>query len=183
MSGDRYKIHDQHETYFCTLTVVHWIDLFTRVEYKDIIVRSLNYCIKNKGLELYAWVIMSNHIHLVGRTQEPHRFSDFLRDFKKFVSKSLIKEILDINESRKEWLLDKFSFEAKRTRRAEKYKVWQDSNHAIMIDRSINVWEKINYIHENPASSRIVDQASDYIYSSARDFEENRKGLVEIIAL
>ena len=65
MSGDRYFINDQHSRYFLTPTVIHWIDLFTRKEYRDVLVDSLKYCQATKGLEIYAWVIMSNHIHLV----------------------------------------------------------------------------------------------------------------------
>ena len=60
-----YKFYNPEGIYFVTFTVVRWIDVFTRREYKDILVESLEYCIKNKGLQLYAWVIMSNHVHLI----------------------------------------------------------------------------------------------------------------------
>jgi len=171
MSGDRYQISDQSGIYYCTFTIIHWIDLLTRPSYKNIIVDSLNYCIENKGLELYSWVIMSNHMHIVAKTNGNLKFSNFLRDFKKFVSKAMIQEILRTNESRKEWLLDKFSFEARRTKRAENYKIWQDSNHAILIDNDTDIWQKINYIHNNPVKAEIVDNPSHYIFSSSRDYE------------
>ena len=70
MSGDRYEIQDQFGYYFLTLTVVYWIDIFSRSQYRDVIVDSLNYCVKEKHLELNAWVIMSNHVHLVARVKE-----------------------------------------------------------------------------------------------------------------
>lgn len=181
MSGDQYRIADQHATYFCTFTVIHWIDLFSRKEYKDIIVNSLNYCVKEKGLELMSWVIMSNHMHIIANTKSPHRFSDFLRDFKKFTSKAFILEMERINESRKDWLLDKFSFEAKRTRRADYFKVWQDSNHAIEMDGSIDLDEKINYIHDNPVRAGLVREQEHYLYSSARDYAGG-EGMVDVIA-
>lgn len=73
MAGDRYFIEDQHGVHFLTFTVVEWIDVFTRKEYKQIIVDSLNYCIKEKGVECYAWVLMSNHLHIVMRTLPPFR--------------------------------------------------------------------------------------------------------------
>lgn len=178
MSGDRYKIHDQNSTYFITCTVIKWIDLFTRKEYKEIIVDSLNYCVKEKGLVVYGWVIMSNHIHLLCRCKEEFKFSDFLRDFKKFTSKQFIHKMDTINESRKEWLLNKFSFEAKRTRRAENYKIWKDDNHAILMD-DIDLMEKLNYIHENPVRAGLVNNCEDYNYSSAKDYA-GIKGLVDI---
>ena len=59
------QIRKQDETYFITLTVVNWIDVFTRRMYRDIVVENLRYCQKNKGLEIFAFVIMTNHIHLI----------------------------------------------------------------------------------------------------------------------
>ena len=69
MVGDRYFIDDQQATYFLTFTIVQRIDVFSRKEYRDIIVDSLNYCIKEKGLRIHAWVIMTNHVHLVARAE------------------------------------------------------------------------------------------------------------------
>ena len=178
MSGDRYVISDQHASYFVTCTVIHWIDLFTRKDYKDIIVDSLNHCIEKKHLVVYGWVIMTNHIHLAARCNPPGEMSGFLRDFKKFTSKKFIKTMEAINESREDWLLDKFSFEARRTNRAENYKVWKDDNHAIDLSH-INIMEKIDYIHNNPVRAGLVDYPEHYVYSSARDYA-GEKGLVNV---
>lgn len=181
MSGDKYFINDQHSRYFLTLTIVQWIDLFTRREYRDIVVHSLQHCIHHKGLSIYAWVIMSNHLHLVARCQSPHRMSDFLRDFKKFTSKEIMKTVLDIPESRREFLVDKFAFEARRTGRAKDFKVWKDDNHAIDLDNNgIDMMEKIDYIHLNPVKAGLVDDPADYVYSSARDYSY-RKGLIDVL--
>jgi putative transposase len=181
MSGDRYRIIDQHSTYFLTCTVVHWIDLFTRKDYRDIVVQSLNYCIAQKNLIVYAWVIMSNHIHLVARCEPPGEMSAFLRDFKKFTSKKIADRILEIPESRREWLLDKFGFEAKRTRRAENYKIWTDANHAVDLT-DIDIMEKIDYVHNNPVRAGLVDSPAHYIYSSAIDYA-GREGLVKVMVV
>ncbi len=115
MSGDSYKIANQEQPYFLTLTVIDWVDIFTRKDYKITIVDSLNYCVTSKGLEIFAWVIMSNHIHLMVRAKEGFELSHILRDLKKFTSKAIIAKILEIGESRREWPLNKFAFEAKRT--------------------------------------------------------------------
>ncbi|MEQ8807545.1 MAG: transposase [Imperialibacter sp.] len=178
MFGSGYIIGDQHNPYFLTCTVIEWIDLFTRRDYKDAIVDSLNHCVAEKHLTIYAWVIMSNHIHLVGRCDSPGRMSNFLRDFKKFTSKKFIEIIEEIPESRKTWLLDKFSFEAKRSRRAEKYKVWQDDNHPIDLT-SIDAMQKVDYIHMNPVRAGLVSSPEHYLYSSAIDYAGG-KGLVKV---
>lgn len=130
---------------------------------------SLKYCIEQKGLELNAWVIMSNHVHLVGRAREPYRMSDILRDFKKFTSKRIVEAIVEIPESRGDWLLDKFSFEARRTRRAENYKLWTDDNHAVDLTY-LSTMEKVDYIHRNPVRAGLVFQPDQYPYSSAVDY-------------
>ncbi len=166
------------------MTVVRWIDVFSRMEYRDIVVDSLNYCVSSKGLNIYAWVIMTNHVHLICSCTNPHRMSDFLRDFKKFTSKRIVEAIQDIPESRREWLLDKFSFEARRTGRAKDYKLWRDDNHAIDLDNGgIDIMEKANYIHENPVRAGIVRSPEEYLYSSAMDYAGKRKGLVEIVCI
>lgn len=160
------------------MTVVYWIDAFSRRDYKDIIVESLNYCIANKGLNLYAWVIMSNHIHIVGKVETELGMSGFLRDFKKFTSKKIMELIQEIPESRRDWLLDKFSFEARRTGRAENYKLWKDDNHAIDMS-TIDMMNKIDYIHDNPVRAGLVHEPDQYVYSSATDYAGG-KGMVNV---
>jgi putative transposase len=182
MSGDRYSIADQKQTYFLTLTIVDWVDIFTRKDYKIIIVNSLNYCIENKGLEVFAWVLMSNHLHLMVRAKEGFVLSHILRDFKKFTSKEITAKILDIGESRREWLLNKFAFEAKRTGRAKYYKVWRDDNHAICLEKNEWVLQRLNYIHQNPVRQLIVTNAHEYIFSSAIDYADG-KGLVKVTVI
>lgn len=87
----KYKFHDQSKLYFISVSTVNWIDVFTRNIYKDIVVESLKYCIKEKDLELYAWVIMRSaaqpkHIHLIIGTRG-ELLQNIMRDFKKFTSK------------------------------------------------------------------------------------------------
>lgn len=175
-----YYIYDQNAIYFLTLTVVDWMDVFTRKEYKLEVVDSLNYCIKNKGLELYAWCLMSNHLHLLGRIREPYKMSEFLRDFKKFVAKKILASMETENiESRTKWMLNRMEFRGSQLKRNEKYKFWKSGNHPIFIESTKFFEQKLNYIHVNPVSAMIVDEPEDYLFSSARDCA-GRKGLVEV---
>jgi putative transposase len=61
----KYKFHDKDGLYFVSFATVYWIDIFVRDQYFDEIVKSLNYCRKNKGMEIYGWCIMSIHVHLI----------------------------------------------------------------------------------------------------------------------
>ena len=101
-----YKFHNSEGLYFVSFAVVDWLDVFTRNEYKDIALESLSYCQKNKGMEIFAWCIMSNHLHLVFRSINGLDPAALLGDFKRFTSKAIVKAIIENSkESRKEFLL------------------------------------------------------------------------------
>ncbi len=166
--------------YFLTMTVVDWVDLFSRPVYKHLMVDSLNYCVGNKGLELYAWCLMSNHLHLIAGMREEGSISDFLRDFKKFTSKALIRAIQENPESRRDWMLNRFWYAGKNKPKIKYFKVWQDGNDAQQIESNAYLDEKLNYLHNNPVKAELVARPEDYLYSSARDYA-GEKGLVEIV--
>lgn len=63
--GFAYQIKNQSAVHFLTFTVHQWADVFTSSAYVDILLESLEFCQKEKGLEIYAWVIMNNHCHLI----------------------------------------------------------------------------------------------------------------------
>lgn len=92
---------------------------------------------------------MSNHLHLVCRANEGFKLSEIIRDFKKFTSKSVVKLIGEIPESRKDWLLYRFEFAGKFDNRIKKYKFWQETNHAILLDNNTMLEQRINYTHES----------------------------------
>ncbi len=123
-----YKIKDQKGLYYLTLQVVHWADVFTRQIYKDIVVDSLEYSMKNKGLDIFAFVIMSNHVHLSAKSYNGD-LSDIIRDFKRHTSKKIVDEIKEGRESRKEWLLNIFEHAAKQHKRNNTYQFWTHENH------------------------------------------------------
>lgn len=69
-----------------------WADVFSRKSYRDILIESFEYCRKEKGLELFAYVIMTNHVHVIVRSKK-NDLSGWGRDFKKYTSKQVLKEI------------------------------------------------------------------------------------------
>src|SRR5690606_26424454 len=77
-----YKILNQNLPHFITATIVDWADVFSRQTYRDIVVENLDFCIKRKGMVVYAFVIMTNHIHMIVQSKNED-LSDLLRDFKK----------------------------------------------------------------------------------------------------
>ena len=95
-----YKIHKQEAAYYLTLQVVRWVDIFSRKTYRDILVKSLNYCVQEKGLEIFSYVIMSNHLHLLARASKGN-LSDVLRDFKRHTSRMILLAVQQQPESRR----------------------------------------------------------------------------------
>ena len=95
-----YQIKEQDALYYLTLQVVDWVDVFTRQCYRDIVVDSMRYCQLNKNLQVFAYVIMSNHIHLIANSATGE-LSATLRDFKKFTSKAILQQIAEGRESRR----------------------------------------------------------------------------------
>lgn len=129
--------------YYVTFTVHQWADVFTRSMYIDIIIDSLRYCHKEKGLKIYAWVIMSNHIHMIMRS-ETNNLSDIIRDFKKYTSSKIVKAIeSNKKESRRNWLLWLL-------KKDDKIWFWEEDYHGVEI-KSPDFFEPIlNYKHLNP---------------------------------
>lgn len=170
----KYKVIDQTQPTFITITVVDWVDIFIRSAYAKILDASLNYCIQNKGLRVHAYVYMTSHLHLIV-TSEGAALQDIIRDFKKFTSKRIIEAIKEVPESRREWLLKKFSFSAKRIKRGVNYKFWKDGFHPVLLDTKKKVEQRVNYIHYNPVAARFVYHERDWINSSYCVYEEGNR--------
>lgn len=175
-----WRVYNQEGLHFVSFSTVGWIDVFTRRLYKDILVESLKYCQKEKGLELYGWCIMTNHVHLLARTKEGNRLSDILRDFKRHTSKEVLQAIQDnLQESRKEWMLSIFKKAGEYNSNNKHYQFWQQDNKPIELYSPEVIQKKLNYIHQNPVMEGIVEQATDYLYSSDKNYA-SEEGLIRI---
>lgn len=165
-----YKIHDPQGIYFITYTVVSWIDIFTRPLYKDILLDSFRYCQESMGLEIHAWCIMTNHVHLIVSTKGK-KLSDIIRDMKKFISKKIIYEMnYNPQESRKEWMRAIFQNAGAYNSNNEVYQFWQQNNNPIELYSPDVVRQKLDYILNNPVVEGFVTESIYYPYSSAFDY-------------
>ena len=178
--ASKYKFHNPEGAYFVTMTVVDWVDVFTRSVYKDVIVNSLIYSIKNKGLVLHAWVIMSNHVHLIVSARQKYNLPDIFRDLKKFTSKKIINEIENnFDESRRKWMIQIFKNHGSKNPNNKDFQFWQQDNHPVELDTNEMMDQRLDYLHNNPIKAQIVDEAEHYIYSSGIDYVGG-KGLIEV---
>lgn len=164
-----YRINDQKAVHFLTFTIVDWVDLFSRKIYRDLLIDSFNFCCKEKHLLIFGYVIMSNHVHLIATANGEIPLSDIIRDFKKYTAKKVLEIILLEPESRREWLLHRFAYNASQHQRNSNYQIWTHENHAIEIYSKAFFEQKLHYIHQNPVRAGYVAFPEHYCYSSAFD--------------
>ena len=123
----KYKFQEKDGAYFISFATVFWIDVFTRLEYFNIIIiiNSLDYCRKNKGMIIFGYCIMPSHIHLIFRSGNG-KPSELIRDFKGFTSRNLLRAIQENNqESRQEWMLWMFKKAGDKNSNVKEYQFWQ----------------------------------------------------------
>ena len=175
------KINNPEGVYFLTFATVGWVDVFTRKFYRDMLLDSFRYCQKKKTLVIYAWCIMSNHVHLIASAGNGN-LSGILRDMKSFTSKKIMDAICTEAESRREWMMKIFRYYGKYNPNNEEFQFWQQDNHPIELITNKFIGQKLNYIHYNPVEAGIVEEPEHYLYSSARDYT-GIKGLLDIVLI
>lgn len=177
-----YKFHNPEGIYFVSFAVVDWLDVFTRNEYKNIVLESLKYCQKEKGMEIIAWCIMTSHVHLIFRSTNDTKPETILGDIKRFTSREIVKAIQENpRESRKEYLLKHFIENAEKSSNVKNYQFWRHDNKPIELWSNAVIKQKINYIHQNPVEEGLVFKAEDYVYSSAIDYAGEKGYLDNIV--
>jgi putative transposase len=181
MNSDEKEILEQHGCYYLTLSVTDCTDIFIRPVHKQIIVESLNYFIEKKGLIVYAWCLMTNHLHLLAQARQGFGLSSIISEFKKFTGRIILEDIDVEPEVRKKWMLERFENASRQLKLAEKYQVWENYNHPVYLDTlaPLQIRETLDRIHNNPVRDRIVLSPDEYLHSSARDYC-GMKGIVNI---
>jgi REP element-mobilizing transposase RayT len=149
------------QIYFITSTVNHWIPLFHRADYAEIILEALSFRAEKGQIRINAYIIMPNHIHMMLTVNEGHTLTDFIRDFHKFTAKRII-ETLEMENNR---VLERFRVES----RDRKIQVWRKTHSPKQITSWKFFLQKLEYIHNNPLNARwrLCERPEEYAYSSA----------------
>ena len=174
--GRKYKIWDSDRLYFVTFTIVEWIRIFDDEANINTFIDSIKYCQQHKGLEVYAWVIMPNHLHMViGRNGEP-TLSQIIGDLKSHTARQIRKVLKEDSESLAYQIL---ILNGSKNSRNQDFQLWQQHNHPIEISSDHMFDQKVDYIHTNPVEAGIVKYPESWKWSSAIDYTGG-KGLLEI---
>ena len=165
MTRTRYKIlTDDHTPYFITATTVNWIPLFRNPEVSQIIIDSLKYMISEDRLTLYAYVLMKNHLHIIGSAENLGRE---IASFKSFTARKCIDYY---KETGNKAILKQLSLHKLRHRTDRDYQFWQEGVHPKRIQDREMMRQKIEYIHHNPVRRGYIDYPEHWRYSSARNY-------------
>ncbi len=155
----------KHYPEFITVTANEWLPVLARDIDKEIIIDSLQFLVNAQRIKVTAFVLMDTHFHLIWQVLGEHKREDVQRDFLRFSAQQILKQL----RNEKSELLSKLEVNT----RDRKYQVWQRNSLGIEL-RSPKVFlQKLEYIHDNPVKAGLCSLPEDYLYSSARFYEQN----------
>jgi putative transposase len=173
MARSRYKIYNNDQPHFLTITIIEWIPLFMNKEIVAILLRSLEFLQQERNITIYAYVIMENHFHIIASNNS---LGKTIKEFKSFTARCIIDYL---QERRSFPILEKLRRAKLSHKTQSTYQVWQEGSHPQEIFDEKKFIQKIEYIHNNPVRRGYVDEPSQWRYSSARNYD-GRIGLLNI---
>jgi len=150
---------EKNGVYFVTFTVKNWYYLFDRHQRFEILENSFVYCQKHKGLKIYAYVFILNHIHFLASADD---LSAVIRDMKTFLSKEMKRNILATEPN----IISLFENESG-------VSFWEPGNYPELVESEAFFLQKLQYINENPVRKQYVWEPEDWRWSSASKIPGN----------
>jgi REP-associated tyrosine transposase len=157
----QFLISQDSPALYITIVTKDRLPVFRTTQMKEILCAALNEARGSARFLLFAYVIMLDHMHLL--TSRPSTTSDLLRVLKGITARRLINHL---KENRHFSSLAKLQHQEQK--RNHKYSLWQTEKNVLPVFSEGMFMEKLNYIHQNPVRAGLIEQASDYRWSSAR---------------
>ena len=151
--------------YFWTATINKWQMLLLNDDFKEIVISSLSHLSDQRKIDVFAFVIMPNHIHLIWRTRELNGKETAQGSFLKYTAHQFRLNLLKENPATlKSYAVDAIN---------KKHEFWQRDSLAIELYSPNVAFQKLTYLHNNPLAERwqLAKEPSDYLYSSANFYE------------
>ena len=167
-AGHRNSYTELNEVYFWTITINKWNHLLQNDDNKLIVISSLQWLVQNRLVDIYGYVIMPNHIHLLWQQLKMNGKEFPKNSFEKFTAKSLVTKMKQQNDPE----LKKYEVQAS----DRKYHIWLRDPLAVRIFSKEMAEEKLDYIHDNPLQSHwnLCKMADEYRFSSAAFYQTGR---------
>jgi REP element-mobilizing transposase RayT len=144
---------------FITVTCLEWKPVLQDDRFKEIIISSLSFLSKANRITVYAFVIMENHFHLIWQIMNEHTREAVQRDFLRYTSQQILKVLRNEQSPIQHYLVV--------NARDRKHQVWERNSLSISLWSSKVLWQKIDYIHQNPVKAGLCKYSEGYYYSSA----------------
>lgn len=173
MSRSRYRFGEDHYPHFMTATVVAWLPVFSQPCFAEIVLNSWRFLQRERDIDILAFVIMENHLHWIA--VGPH-LGKRVGEFKSFTATSIIKEM---KKRLFDTLLQELEYYKLRHKVDQTHQLWQEGSHPQQIDTGDVMWQKIEYVHNNPLRRGYVDDPVHWRYSSARCYA-GQTGLIDV---
>jgi REP element-mobilizing transposase RayT len=176
---DRFKIVDGVYVYFVTFTIIDWLPIFINPEPTQILMDSMRYCIREKGLRINAYVIMPNHLHMIvfDRMFDNTRLQQALADLRKYTGRRLADYVDDNLPETLAKVIHRNDL-ADRDRQ-----IWQPCWHAEGLLNEHFWKEKMDYIHQNLVRKGYVQLPEHWRYSSAGYWLKQEVGDVPVVPI
>ena len=158
---------DEDKVYFITTTIVNFEKVFTKEKYCEILIKNIKHYQRRYRFHIYGYVIMPSHLHWIIEVDRKYgTVSDIMRDIKKYSAWDLMEALEKDQQNR---ILEIFVVSAKQNI-FQKRKFWMSRFHDEEITNAMMFKTKLEYIHNNPVQANIVENPTDYKYSSARNY-------------
>ena len=174
MPRSRYRILNKTYPHFLTATINYWQPLFTRTETVEIVLDSWRFLQREAEFEIYGYVILENHLHLIASSPD---LSRDMQRFKSYTAK-LIIDYLEQTQAKR--VLELLAFFKRAHKTESQYQVWEEGSHPQLIESETVMRQKLDYIHQNPVKRGYVDLPEHWRYSSARNYL-GLEGLIEVV--
>ena len=173
MTRTRYRFYENEYPYFMTATINSWLPVFTRQATADIVLDSWAHLQKEKHFQLLAYVILENHLHLIASAP---KISSTMQSFKSWTARQIIDHL---KEKGGRTLLRQLKATKLNHKTDSEFQVWQEGSHPKQIQSDEMMWQKVEYIHNNPVERGFVDEPIHWRWSSARNYAGQR-GLIDV---
>ncbi len=173
MGRTRYRFGEDDYPHFMTSSVVAWLPVFAYPQYAEILLSSWRFLLAERDIKILAWVILENHIHWIAVGPQLARR---VGEFKSFTARQILDSMALQGA---QTLLQELRYYKLRHKVDQERQLWQEGSHPQIIETIDMMWQKLQYIHNNPLRRGYVDDPIHWRYSSARAYA-GQPGLLDI---
>jgi len=166
-------IHKKGHLYFVTGSIIRWRPIFKFEDYRNIVINSLNWHISNKRMKVFAFVVMSNHLHWISYPIPPYSIIGNIWSFSSYTAHEILRATRSNGDQ------DFIRVFSKYAERRKLHKIWKDFQ-AKNIHSQGFLMQKLEYIHNNPIREYILVSRAEYPFSSARYYDDGKNPVIQI---